>query len=284
MHEDRRHGPKAAGPARAGYYNEALASHTPPTTTGARGITPAPNEPSSRILVVEDEGDLLEVIAFHLRRSGHTPILASDGAEGLALAQRERPDLVILDLMLPTMNGLDVAERLRRKPTTASIPILMLTALADERDQLVGLAIGADDYVTKPFSIPVLLARVEAVLRRAGGSAGVATTTVGAVTVNMDTHETLVDGAPAPLTGAEFKLLTALMQANGRALTRKELISRVMGAGVRVTDRAIDVHLAAIRKKLGGHGALIRTVRGVGYRMTAGNEPAMSRPARRDPG
>ena len=227
---------------------------------------------SSRILVVEDEADLSDIIAFNLQRAGHTPIQARDGAEGLSLAKRERPDLLILDLMLPKMDGLEVARRLRAEPTTASIPIIMLTARADERDQLTGLATGADDYITKPFSIPVLMARVEAVLRRTGAAANMSVAAVGPVKVDLDTHEVSVDDSEVRLTTTEFKLLTALMQADGRVLTRQELISRAMGPGIRVTDRAIDVHLAAVRKKLGSHGGLIRTVRGVGYRMSAERE------------
>jgi len=227
-----------------------------------------------RILIVEDEADLADIIAFNLQRAGHTPLQASDGAAGLRLAQHERPDLVILDLMLPGIDGLEIARRLRAEPTTASIPIVMLTAKADERDQLTGLAVGADDYVTKPFSIPVLLARVEAVLRRAeGDGSGVAVAARGPVRIDLDTHEVRVGSDPVRLTTTEFKLLAALVRADGRVLTRPELISRAIGPGIRVTDRAIDVHLAAVRKKLGEHGSLIKTVRGVGYKMTADREP-----------
>ncbi len=229
---------------------------------------------SNRILVVEDEADLSDIISFNLQRAGHTPLQAHDGAAGLTMAKRERPDLVVLDLMLPKMDGLEVARRLRAEPTTASIPIIMLTARAEERDQLSGLATGADDYITKPFSIPVLMARVDAVLRRTSPAAGVSSSAIGPVQVNLDTHEASVDGEPLRLTTTEFKLLTALMQAEGRVLTRQELISRAMGPGIRVTDRAIDVHLAAVRKKLGDSGALIKTVRGVGYRMSPERETA----------
>lgn len=226
---------------------------------------------SNRILIVEDEADLSEILAFHLRRAGHTPLQAADGAEGWSLAKRERPDLVILDLMLPKLDGIEVARRMREEATTASIPIIMLTARAEERDQLTGLAT-ADDYITKPFSIPVLMARVDAVLRRSSPSTG-SMLAVGPVRVDLDTHEARVGDERLQLTTTEFRLLTALMMAEGRVLSRQELISRAIGPGIRVTDRAIDVHLAAVRKKLGEHGALIKTVRGVGYRMTGQREP-----------
>jgi len=222
---------------------------------------------NSRILIVEDEVDLADIVAFNLRRAGYTPMTAHNGAEGLDLALRERPDLLLLDLMLPKLSGMDVARRLRSDPSTASIPIIMLTAKADEIDQLEGLTTGADDYITKPFSIPVLLARVEAVLRRTSSADDASVMTLGGVCVNLDTYDVTVDDTPTQLTATEFKLLVSLLQAGGRVLTRRELISRAMGAGVRITDRAIDVHLAAVRKKLGSQGKLIKTVRSVGYRM-----------------
>lgn len=223
---------------------------------------------SSRILIVEDEPDLADLIAFNLQRTGHTPIVARDGVRGLDIAQRERPDLLILDLMLPKLDGIEIARRLRAEPTTASIPIIMLTARAEEGDQLVGLAVGADDYITKPFSMPVLLAKIDAVLRRSDPESNIRVKSVGAIRLNFDTHEAFVDGELMNLTITEFKLLAALIGADGRVLTRHELISRAMGAGVRITDRAIDVHLAAVRKKLGASGPLIKTVRGVGYRVS----------------
>lgn len=228
---------------------------------------------SNRILVVEDEADLSDIIAFNLQRAGYTPLQANDGVRGLDLARRERPDLVILDLMLPRLDGLDVARRLRAEPTTASIPLIMLTARAEERDQLTGLAIGADDYITKPFSIPVLMARIDAVLRRTAPVSSVSVKAVGPIRIDLDSHEVSVEGELINLTTTEFKLLAALVQAEGRVLTRQELISRAIGAGIRVTDRAIDVHLAAVRKKLGEFGGLIRTVRGVGYRISPEREP-----------
>lgn len=220
-----------------------------------------------RILIIEDEADLSDIIAFNLTKAGYTTLQALDGAEGLDLAMRERPDLLLLDLMLPKLNGMEVARRLRADPSTASIPIIMLTAKAEEGDQLDGLTAGADDYITKPFSIPILLARIEAVLRRASSMDGASVIAMASVSVNLDTYDVTVDDKPVQLTATEFKLLVALLQAHGRVLTRHELISRAMGAGVRITDRAIDVHLAAVRKKLGSQGTLIKTVRSVGYQM-----------------
>jgi len=224
-------------------------------------------KPSNRILIIEDETDLADLIAFNMERAGYTSIVARDGARGLKLAQREHPDLLILDLMLPKLDGIEIARRLRAEPTTATIPIVMLTARVEERDQLAGLTVGADDYITKPFSMPVLLARVDAVLRRSNPESSAAIKSVGDVRLNLDTHEAFVLDEPMNLTITEFKLLAALIGAEGRVLTRHELISRAMGAGVRITDRAIDVHLAAVRRKLGASGPIIKTVRGVGYRI-----------------
>jgi DNA-binding response OmpR family regulator len=228
---------------------------------------PIPMPVASRILIVEDEADLVDIISFNLTKAGYTTLQAFNGAEGLDLAMREHPDLLLLDLMLPKLGGMDVARRLRAEPATASIPIIMLTAKAEELDQLDGLTVGADDYITKPFSIPVLLARIEAVLRRTSPKDGASVIALAGVSVNLDTYDVTVDDEPIQLTATEFKLLASLLQAGGRVLTRHELISRAMGAGVRITDRAVDVHLAAVRKKLGSQGKLINTVRSVGYQM-----------------
>ena len=191
------------------------------------------------------------------------------------MAQQERPDLVILDLMLPELSGTEVASRIRTDPAAAHTPIIMLTAKAEELDQLVGLAVGADDYITKPFSMKVLLARVDAVLRRSAAAppheAGLR---LEDLHLSLDTHEVVAAGSPVRLTLTEFRLLAALLQAGGRILNRHQLMTRAMGPGVTVTDRTIDVHMTALRKKLGPCGALIRTVRGVGYRAAATSESA----------
>jgi len=220
----------------------------------------------SRILVVEDEADLAELVAYNLRRVGHDVQLAHDGLRALQAAQRERPDLVVLDLMLPRMDGGEVARRLRSDPATASIPILMLTAKATEADELAGLALGADDYIAKPFSMPVLIARVDAVLRRTAEPTDQDASRLGDVTIDSDRHRAVIGEEDLGLTATEFRLLRALVQANGRVLSRSELISKAIGSGVRVTDRTVDVHLASVRRKLRDTGALIETVRGVGYR------------------
>lgn len=224
-----------------------------------------------RILVVEDERDLAEMLGYNLKRAGYHALLAHDGAEGLALARQALPDLVLLDLMLPALSGIEVARQLRADPATSGISIVMLTARAEETDQIAGLSIGADDYVTKPFSMKVLLARVEALLRRSSEAArpgnGPAVR-LGPIEADLSSHRVLVDGVEMKLTLTEFKLLVALLQAPQRVLSRNDLITRVMGPGIVVTARTIDVHIAAIRKKLGDHGPMIRTVRGVGYQLS----------------
>ena len=222
-----------------------------------------------RIVIVEDESDLADLIAYNLTRAGYETIVANDGRTGLAKIRESAPDLVVLDVMLPQLSGLDVAREVRTTPRTASTPIIMLTARAAEADQIAGLGVGADDYVTKPFSVKVLLARIEALLRRASGSATEADlVTLGPVTADLSVHQVTVGGEAIKTTLTEFRLLVALMRAGGKTLSRYDLMSRVMGPGVMVTTRTIDVHVASIRKKLGSASHMIRTIRGVGYRMT----------------
>ncbi len=230
------------------------------------------------ILVVEDEQDIAELIAMNLRSAAYEVTTSGDGRSGLAKASSLRPDLLILDLMLPNLSGSEVARRLRAAPATASIPIIMLTARAGEGDQVAGLALGADDYITKPFSMKVLLARVQALLRRAADAPKPAERlTLGPIEVDTGAHEARVGGETAGLTLMEFRLLTALLMADGRVLSRADLMRRAMGPGVLVTERTIDVHITALRRKLGAAGSLIRTVRGVGYRAS---EAAEARGAR----
>ena len=230
------------------------------------------------VLVVDDEQDLVELIGLNLTRNGFDVLTAGDGNTALDLARRRRPDLVLLDLMLPGLDGTEVARRLRGDGTTRSIPIVMLTAKTEETDVVVGLTLGADDYVTKPFSPKVLVARVRAVLRRSAGSpspaaeGGPAATPsevlrAGPLTMDLDKHEVAVEGRPVRLTLTEFKLLRALVEARGRVMSRDRLMDKAMGTDVFVTDRAIDVHVTAIRKKLGDANWLVHTVRGVGYRL-----------------
>lgn len=221
------------------------------------------------ILVVEDELDLAELLRYNLNVSGHRAEVVYNGRSALDAVAAKKPDLVVLDVMLPEIDGIEVAKRLKGNPETSGIPIIMLTAKSADEDQIRGLDAGADDYVTKPFSIKVLLARVDAVLRRAArdGSAS-SIVTLGPVRIDLDRHEASSAGEGIKLTLTEFRLLAALMQAPGRVLSRRGLISNAIGPGITVTERTIDVHVAAIRKKLGEHGSMIQTVRGVGYRIS----------------
>jgi len=226
-----------------------------------------------RILIVEDESDLAELVALNLERAGYQTAVAHDGRQALAEASRSQPDLILLDVMLPELGGVEVAKRLRVDTATADIPIIMLTARAEEADEVIGLAAGADDYITKPFSLRVLLARIESVMRRTEGERDrPAALHAGPIEVRTDTHRVLVDGTEVKLTLTEFRLLAALIEGSGTVLSRKELMRRAIGPGVRVTPRTIDVHVTALRRKLGEAGGLIETVRGVGYRLE--REPA----------
>lgn len=221
----------------------------------------------STVLVVDDEKDLLDLITYNLQRNGYTVLTATSGDAALALAEKNLPDLVLLDLMLPGMNGTDVARKLKADPRTAAIPIIMLTAKSEETDVIVGLTLGADDYVCKPFSMKILLARMNTVLRRSEPVVDEeeAILKLGPLIIDPAKHEATVDGNPVKLTFTEFKLLSALVAARGRVLTRDQLMTKAMGSEIMVTDRAIDVHITAIRKKLAPAGWLVRTVRGVGY-------------------
>ncbi|RMH10748.1 MAG: DNA-binding response regulator [Planctomycetota bacterium] len=222
------------------------------------------------ILIADDEPHLVELLAYNLRAAGYDVDTAPDGKKTLERASKNPPDLILLDLMMPFVPGLTVAQRLRDNPQTRDIPIIMVTARADDADQIVGFRAGADDYITKPFSIDLLLARVEAVLRRTQQPPDEAhMLTLGEVRVNTDTFQAFVANKLIPLTATEFRLLAALLKANGRVLTRQELIVNAMGPGVTVTERTIDVHMTAIRRKLGKAGESIKTVRGVGYRAVA---------------
>jgi two-component system phosphate regulon response regulator PhoB len=228
-----------------------------------------------RILVVEDERDLADMLAFKLARAGYAPMVARDGRAALDMLAQEKPDLVLLDLMLPELSGTDLASKIRTNPAISALPIIMLTAKSDEVDQVVGLTLGADDYITKPFSFKVLQARIEAVLRRSvEGSGSRAVLRLGPIELNTETHECRVDGRLVHLTLTEFRLLSSIIQGNGKVLSRQHLISRAIGPGITVTERTIDVHVTSIRKKLGEFGDIVRTVRGVGYRATREPEPS----------
>jgi len=229
------------------------------------------------ILVVDDEKDIVDMVAYNLQRNGYDAITAANGLEAMDVATRELPDLVVLDLMLPGIDGTEVARRLKADPRTATIPIVMLTAKSEETDVVVGLTLGADDYVTKPFSVKILLARLASVLRRKDATAAAPETGLlraGPLSIDTAKHEAAVNGETIKLTLTEFKLLTALVNSRGRVLTRDQLMDKAMGTDVFVTDRAIDVHITAIRKKLGTAHYLVHTVRGVGYRLQESEEGA----------
>ena len=218
------------------------------------------------ILVVEDETDLAELLRFNLLKEGYVCRCVSDGSTALAEVRREAPDLIVLDRMLPGTSGEQVMETLRKNAQTSGIPVLMLTAKAEESDQLVGFALGTTDYVTKPFSMKLLLARVAAVLRRTESSAASpGPITMGPVTLDVERYQVAVGGLAVALTTTEFRILKTLMMAGGRVLDRARLIDAVLGSTVAVTDRTIDVHIASLRKKLGPGAAWVQTVRGVGY-------------------
>jgi len=218
------------------------------------------------ILVVEDESDITDAVCYHLEREGYRCRRARDGEAALAEVRRSLPDLIVLDRMLPKLSGDEVATRLKRDPRSANIPIIMLTAKAEETDELVGFALGADDYVRKPFSMKLLLARITAMLRRDRAAAQIREVlSIGPVVLDRGRHEVTVQGRPVVLTATEFRILATLMAADGRVLNRDQLIDAVLGHDVAVTDRTIDVHIAALRKKLGPAGGCIQTIRGVGY-------------------
>lgn len=218
------------------------------------------------ILVVEDEPDLSDLVRYHLEREGYEVRAVEDGERAIAEAMRQPPDLIVLDRMLPKLPGDEVARRVRRDDRTANVPIIMLTAKAEEADELVGFALGADDYVRKPFSIKLLLARVNAILRRETTQAPQREVlTIGEVTLDQGRHEVSVAGEFVDLTATEFRILATLMNARGRVMSREQLIDASLGHGAAVTNRAMDVHIAALRKKLGNASSFIQTIRGVGY-------------------
>ena len=221
-----------------------------------------------QILVVDDEEDLLELIGYNLTKEGYRVTCASSGEEAMQKARAELPGLIVLDLLLPTVDGLEVCRLLKSDPKTLHIPIVMLTAKGEEIDVVTGLEVGADDYVTKPFSPRVLLARIKAVLRRKAKEQTDEATTlkIGDLVIDPVRHEVLVENKVVLLTFTEFKLLHVLAQRRGRAFTRIQIVDAVMGEDYPVTERSVDVHVASLRKKLGPMGPYIETVRGVGYR------------------
>lgn len=222
-----------------------------------------------KIIVLEDEQDIQDVIAYNLSRDGFTVLCSGDGTGGLEFVRDEEPDLVILDLMLPGMDGLDICRQLKGNAGTAHIPIIMVTAKGEESDIVLGLGLGADDYVTKPFSNRELVERVKAVIRRGPLRESEDTDEhleYGPVSINTNQHQVRIDGEKVAFTITEFRLLQCLTAHPGRVFSREQLMNFAIGPDAYVVERTIDVHVRAVRVKLGPHRDLIETVRGVGYR------------------
>ena len=232
------------------------------------GPAPASGE---RVLVVDDEADIVALVAYHLAKSGYRVSTAASGSDALDAARRERPALVVLDLMLPGLSGYDVLEQLRAGDSTRDIAVLMLTARREEQDRIRGLSLGADDYLTKPFSPQELVLRVAAILRRVGAGATNATDKliVGPLEIDTAAHVVRVSGSPVELTPTEFKLLLTLAERRGRVQARAHLLQTVWDAAPDIQTRTVDMHVQRLRAKLGIAGDLVETVRGFGYRLRA---------------
>lgn len=224
----------------------------------------------THILIIEDEEPIRELLSFNLEREGYEVAMAADGETGLEMAQTRTPDLLILDLMLPGMDGYQVCYRLKSDDLLKTVPIIMLTAKGEETDEIIGLGVGADDYVTKPFSPKLLLARIKAVLRRRQEPTGdVDVDQVvkrGVISINPDRHEVLVEGDDIGLTPIEFKILHFLAKHPGRVYSRQRIIDEAQGEDVIITERTVDVHIVSLRRKLASQSQVIETVRGVGYK------------------
>jgi two-component system phosphate regulon response regulator PhoB len=234
--------------------------------------TPAPHTGGGeRVLVVDDEADIVALVACHLAKGGYRVSTASSGTDALDAARRERPALVVLDLMLPGMSGYDVLEQLRASDATRDMAVLMLTARREEQDRIRGLSLGADDYLTKPFSPQELVLRVAAILRRvgAGGANSGDKLTIGPLDIDTAAHVVRVRGEPVELTPTEFKLLLTLAERRGRVQARALLLQTVWDAAPDIQTRTVDMHVQRLRAKLGVAGDLIETVRGFGYRLRA---------------
>lgn len=232
-----------------------------------------------RILVVDDEPDITALVAYHLAKAGYRVSTASNGTEALKAAAEQRPDVIVLDLMLPGLSGLDVLQALRKQEETRDVGVILLTARREEVDRIRGLSLGADDYLTKPFSPQELTLRVAAILRRlaapsiAGGSQLVA----GPITIDRSAHRVLLDGKELALTATEYKLLATLLERRGRVQTRPQLLETVWEAQPDIQTRTVDMHVQRLRTKLGEAGDLIETVRGFGYRFRGAERAARVR-------
>ena len=218
-----------------------------------------------RILIVEDERDIADLVGFNLERAGYEVLKAHDGITGAEIAIHERPDLVILDLMLPGKDGYGVFKELRRDSRSRDIPVIMLTARAQTEDRIQGLEAGADDYLTKPFSPKELMLRVQAVLKRSDGPPGAVEVTYGPFRFDKNSLKFYLSGQPVELTSTEFKLLLFLTERAGKAQDRNDLLRTVWGYSDEVHSRTLDTHMKRLRQKLGEHAAMVETVRGIGY-------------------
>ena len=222
---------------------------------------------SQQILIVEDEADIRELLRFNLEREGFSVLEAADGNEGLKLARQHIPDLMLLDVMLPGFDGFEVCRRLGAQSETANIPVLMLTARGEEMDRVVGLSLGADDYVVKPFSVRELMLRIRAVLRRGTRSSESPVLERHGIRLRPEAHTAEVQGQEMPLTATEFRLLEDLLRHAGAVRTREQLLNKVWGYSFEGYARTVDTHVRRLRAKLGGAAAMLETVRGVGYRI-----------------
>lgn len=249
-------------------YHFSHPAHTGQAKSQSTPLLLVPGMKNTQIVVIEDEEDILELISYNLRREGYDVSGAASGEEGLALVDEVRPEAVLLDLMLPGVDGLEVCKRLKANPVTASIPVLVISAKGEESDVIVGLELGADDYVTKPFSPKVLIARVRALLRRSRGQSQDPDEPLVIRELRIDPTRfrvTLAD-QPVKLTKDEFHLLWFLARHPGWVFTRYQIVDGIKGEDYVVTERAVDVRIAGLRKKLKGYSDYIETVRGIGYR------------------
>lgn len=230
------------------------------------------------ILVIEDDPDIRELVSYNLGKEGYTVVGAETGEQGLSLLSTANPDLIVLDIMLPGADGLEVLRTLKRSAATERIPVVMTTAKSEDSDIVSGLELGADDYVAKPFSPKVLIARVRAVLRRVSEKATTRPGTgepisIGGISIDSARHEVSCGGTPVDLSATEFAILDHLMRNPGWVFSRNQIIDSVKGKDYPVTERAVDVQILGLRKKLGAFGDRVQTVRGVGYRFMDGEEP-----------
>lgn len=234
---------------------------------------------SHRVLVVDDEPDITALVAYHLAKAGYRVSTASNGTEALRAAREERPDVIVLDLMLPVMSGYDVLQELRRMDETRDVGVILLTSRQEEADRIRGLTLGADDYLTKPFSPPELALRVAALLRRLGSPAVTGGSTLAAdpIVIDRSAHRASVDGTELELTATEYRLLLTLVERRGRVQSRPQLLESVWEAHPEIQTRTVDMHIQRLRSKLGKHGDLIETVRGFGYRFRGGERGTQGR-------